>query len=174
MARPQKLALLLALVAFFTALQAHAQSQSTPPAPSFKLTVTGGEKPLTLSLDDLKHLPRTTLKVTKPHEGKEETYEGVPLAKILEQAGVPHGATLRGNAMTTVVVAEGSDGYRAVFALAELDSDFQDSQVIVADTLNGTAMDEKLGPLRIVAPHDKRPARWVHNLVTITISNVNK
>jgi hypothetical protein len=164
MARPQKLALLLVLLAVFSARQARAQSP-----PTFKLIVTGGEKPLTLSLNDLKHLPRTTLKVTNPHEGKEETYEGVELAKIIEQAGVPREATLRGKAMTTVVVAEGSDGYRAVFALAELDSDFQDSQVIVADTLNGTPMDDKLGPLRIVAPRDKRPARWVRNLQSITI-----
>ncbi|HUJ30014.1 MAG TPA: hypothetical protein VLY23_01940 [Candidatus Acidoferrum sp.] len=46
-------------------------------------------------------------------------------------------------------------------SLAELDSDFQDSDVLVADTLEGTPLDSKEGPFKLVAPHDKRPARWV-------------
>jgi hypothetical protein len=67
------------------------------------------------------------------------------------------------------VVAEAADGYRAVYSLAELDSDFQDSEVIVADTLNRSPLAEKQGPFKIVAPHDKRPARWVRMLKTLTV-----
>jgi hypothetical protein len=170
MPRPPKAALLLALITLLAATLASAQAPAPPPAA--KLTITGDvEKPLSLSLEDLKHLPRTTLKVNNPHEGGEEVYEGVLLSKLLEQAGVPHGTQLRGKAMATVVVAEGADGYRAVFALAELDSDFQDSEVIVADTRNAAPMAGQLGPLRIVAPHDKRPARWVRMLQSIKVSN---
>lgn len=172
--RITKFALLLSL--FLAVAGALARAQSPAPAPSaatFKLTVGGDvEKPLSLSLDDLKHSPRTTLKVMNPHENKEENYEGVPLAKILEQAGVPHGSQLRGNSMTTVVIAEGADGYRAVFALPELDSDFQEANIIVADTLDGAPINDKLGPLRVVAPKDKRPARWVRNLKSITIKKL--
>lgn len=56
-----------------------------------------------------------------------------------------------------------------VFALAELDSAFLDSQVLVADTIDGAPLGPKLGPLRLVAPHEKRPARWIRMLKTVTV-----
>jgi hypothetical protein len=68
--------------------------------------------------------------------------------------------------MTSYVVAEAQDGYHVVFALAELDSGFLDSQVLVADTLDGAPLGAKLGPFRLV---EKRPARWVRMLQTITV-----
>lgn len=71
--------------------------------------------------------------------------------------------------MTSYVVAEAEDGYRVVFALAELDSGFLDSQVLVADTMDGVPLGPKLGPFRLVAPHERRPARWVRMLKTITV-----
>lgn len=74
--------------------------------------------------------------------------------------------------MAKYVVAEGSDGYRVTFSIAELDSSIQDSDVIVADTLNGTPLGDKLGPFRLVVPHDKRPARWVRTLRSIKVVNV--
>jgi hypothetical protein len=73
--------------------------------------------------------------------------------------------------MTTYVVAEASDGYRALFALAEVDSGFMNSEILVADTVDGSPIDEKRGPFRLVAPHDKRPARWVRMLKSITVSS---
>jgi DMSO/TMAO reductase YedYZ molybdopterin-dependent catalytic subunit len=132
------------------------------------------EKPLLLSLEDLRHMPRKTLKVMNPHEGKEETYEGVLITELLKRAGVPQGAQLRGGAMATYVLAEASDGYRVTFSLAELDADFQDSDVIVADMVNGAPLNDMLGPLRLVVPHDKRPARWVRMLRTLTVVRVPK
>ena len=121
------------------------------------------------SLADLRGLPRQTLTVMNEHKKKEETYQGVPLAEILKRAGVPQGSALRGPALAIYVRAQGADGYAAVFALAELDSSVQDSGVLVADTLDGQPIPDKLGPLRLVAPHDKRPARWVRMLRTVTV-----
>jgi DMSO/TMAO reductase YedYZ molybdopterin-dependent catalytic subunit len=118
-----------------------------------QLTIKGDvEKPLSLTLDDLRHLPRKTLKVMSPHEKKEETYEGVLVTELLKRARVPQGAQLRGAAMATYVQAAAADGYRVIFSLAELDTDFQDSDVIVADTMNGAPLDDKPGPFRLVAP----------------------
>jgi hypothetical protein len=71
--------------------------------------------------------------------------------------------------MTSYVVAEAQDSYRVVFALAVLDSGFLDSQVLVADTMDGAGLGAKLGPFRLVAPHEKRPAGWVRMLRTITV-----
>jgi DMSO/TMAO reductase YedYZ molybdopterin-dependent catalytic subunit len=119
-------------------------------------------------------MPRTTLKVTNSHEKKDETFEGVALSELLKQAGVPQGPKLRGAAMATYVIAEAADGYRVIYSLAELDSDFQDSGVIVADRMDGKPLDDQAGPLRLVAPHDKRPARWIRMLQSIKVVTVAK
>ena len=163
------LALLLTLTCGVVAVQ------SAAPAATATLTVQGNvEKPLKLSVSDLQHMPRTTLKSFNQHENKEETYEGVALSEILKQAGAPQGPKLRGPALATYIVAEGSDGYRVVFSIAETDADFQDSEILVADKMNGQAMDAHLGPLRLVVPHDKRPARSVRMLQTIQLVTVSK
>jgi DMSO/TMAO reductase YedYZ molybdopterin-dependent catalytic subunit len=125
--------------------------------------------PLVLTLGDLKKMPRKTLSVMNPHDQKKETYEGVLLEDLLQRAGVAHGEHLRGAAMATYVIAEADDGYRVVFSLAELDSGIVDSEVIVADTMDGAPLAAKQGPFRLVAPHEKRPARWVRMLKSITV-----
>ncbi len=129
---------------------------------------------LSLSLDDLRHMPRKTLTVMNSHNGKQETYEGVLLAELWKRAGLPQGEALRGAAMATYVIAEGSDGYRALFSAAELDSSFQDSDVIVADTMDGAPLGPREGPLKLVAPHDKRPGRWVRMLRSLNVGKVPK
>jgi len=48
-----------------------------------------------------------------------------------------------------------------------------DSEAIVADTLDGAALAAKEGPFKIVAPHEKRPARWVRMLKSITVVRVS-
>jgi hypothetical protein len=95
-------------------------------------------------------MSRKTLTVTNPHSQKKETYEGVALEEILRKAGVPTGEQMRGPAMTTYVVFEAADNYRVVFSLAELDSGILDSDVIVADTMDGAPLPGKSRP---VSPH---------------------
>lgn len=169
--RVQRSASALAGLLAVAAISSVARPQTAVPA---QLTVTGDvQKPLSLSVEDLRHLTRTTVKATNEHQGnKEEVYEGVLLSTLLKEAGVPQGAQLRGAAMAKYVVAEGSDGYRVTFSIAELDSSLEDSDVTVADTLNGTPLGAKLGPLRLVVPNDKRPARWVRTLRSIKVVNV--
>jgi len=142
------------------------QTAATPA----ELRITGAvSTPLVLTVADLKKMPRKTLTVMNPHDKKTETYEGVPLEELLQKSGVPHGEQLRGHSMATYVIAEADDGYRVIFSLAELDSGILDSEVIVADTLDGAPLAEKIGPFRLVAPHEKRPARWVRMLKSITV-----
>jgi DMSO/TMAO reductase YedYZ molybdopterin-dependent catalytic subunit len=147
------------------------QAAAQTPVPVPQLKISGAvPTPLSLTVADLKNLPRTTLHVTNPHENKTETYEGVLLEELLRRAGVPQGDQLRGKLMTTYVIAEADDGYKVVFALAELDSGITNSEILVADTVDGAPIDAKRGPFRLVAPHDKRPARWVRMLKSITVS----
>jgi len=148
-------------------------AQSSPP--TARLAIKGDvEKPLSLTLEDLRQMPRKTLKVTNPHDKKEEIYEGVLVTELLKGAGAPQGTQLRGAAMATYIQADAADDYRVIFSLAELDTDFQDSDVIVADTMNGAPLDDKTGPFRLVAPHDKRPARWVRMLQSLTVVRIAK
>jgi DMSO/TMAO reductase YedYZ molybdopterin-dependent catalytic subunit len=154
----------MALLSPFVALKA----QTSAANPDLKITGTV-TAPLSLTQADLKKLPRKTLSVVNPHNKKTEVYEGVPLEELLHKAGAVQGEKLKGPAMATYVVAEGEDGYRVVFSLAELDSGILDSEVLVADTMDGAALPAKEGPFRIVAPLEKRPARWVRMLKSITV-----
>ncbi|HWF37213.1 MAG TPA: molybdopterin-dependent oxidoreductase [Candidatus Acidoferrales bacterium] len=152
-----------------------AQSNTAAPASGAALTVSGDvSNPLTLSLDALKNMPRKTIHVNNEHAQEEEVYEGVALAAILKQAGVPQGGQIRGKVMASYVLAQGGDGYQVLFSLPELDSDFENSDVLVADTMGGKPINDKLGPLRLVVPHDKRPARWVRMLTEIKVVRLNK
>jgi hypothetical protein len=108
--------------------------------------------------------------VLNPHDKKTENYEGVLLEELLRKAGMAQGKDLRGPAMASYVLAEAADGYRVVFSLAELDSGVVDSEVIVADTMDGAPLGDKVGPFQLVAPHEKRPARWVRMLKSITVT----
>jgi DMSO/TMAO reductase YedYZ molybdopterin-dependent catalytic subunit len=164
----------LLLLLFSSALGCPRALAQSPPARA-QLSVVGEvQTQLSLTREDLLHMPRKTLKVMNPHDNKAETYEGVLLAELLKRAGVPQGSQLRGAAMATYVQADASDGYRVIFSLAELDADFEDSEVIVADTMNGTPLDDKTGPFRRVAPHDKRPARWIKMLQSLTVVRIPK
>jgi DMSO/TMAO reductase YedYZ molybdopterin-dependent catalytic subunit len=125
--------------------------------------------PLALSLADLKSMPRQTVRVVNPHAKKTEVYQGVLLQELLRKTGVPQGENLRGKGLAMYVVAEASDGYRVVFSLAELDSGILDSGVIVADTLDGAPLGAGEGPLKLVAPHDKRAARWIRMVKTLRV-----
>jgi DMSO/TMAO reductase YedYZ molybdopterin-dependent catalytic subunit len=96
-------------------------------------------------------------------------FEGVALGLILQKAGVESGKDLRGPAVSKYLVVEAADGYRAVFALPELDEAFTDLPVILADKRDGKPLSEKEGPLRVVVPHEKRGARWVRMVTALTI-----
>jgi hypothetical protein len=96
-------------------------------------------------------------------------YRGVPLSALLRRVGAPTGDSLRGKALGQSIVVEGGDGYRVVFAPAELDSGFTEKTVLLAYAKNGAPLDSVEGPLRLIAPGEKRPARWVRGVVTIRV-----
>jgi hypothetical protein len=134
------------------------------------LTIVGldGNK-LTLSVDQLRQMPQQTVTINNPHTKSTEPYEGVLLRDVLAKVEAPAGDKLRGDEMRDYVEVTGRDGYSAVFALAELDPAFQDNRVLVAISGSGKPLDDKQGPVRVVAPQDKRPARSVRMVETITV-----
>ena len=151
-------------------LPSRGEAPAQTPDTTAQLIVAGDvTTPLTLTIVDLKKMPRKTVAVMNPREKKMETYEGVLLEDVLHRAGAMQGDQLRGLALSMYVVAEATDGYRVVFSLAELDSAFSESDVLIADTMNDAPLSAPLGPLRLVVPHDKRPARWVRMLKSIKV-----
>lgn len=99
-------------------------------------------------------------------------FEGVPLSAILAMTGIPLGETMRGPHMTETLLAEAADGYKVVFALAECDPAFAVREIILADKRDGKPLGPKEGPFRVVAPGDKRPARWIRQVTTLRIAAV--
>lgn len=127
------------------------------------------ENPARLSAADLAGMPRTKVQATD-HGGVRSEYEGVTLADVLRKAGAPIGERGKGGkGAGCYVVVEASDGYRAVFALAELDPDFTEKVVLLADRRDGRPLAEPVGPLRLIVPDDKRPARWVRMVESIAV-----
>ena len=144
-----------------------------PAAAQATLQVTGSvSSPVTLTTADLKAMPRTT--VTLKADGRDVKYEGVLVGAILARAGAPLGRDLTGAAVASYVVASASDGYRAVFSLAELDPEFTGSEIIVADTADGKPLFDYQGPFRIVAPRDTRGARGVRMLQKLDVVRLPK
>ena len=134
------------------------------------LAVTGEMgNPLKLTAADLAKMPRAKVKA-RDHGGVEAEFEGVPLVEVLKAAGVKLGADLRGPALANYLVVEASDGYRAVFALPELDPAFNDRVILLADRRDGKPLASPQGPLRIVVPGEKKQARWVRMVVALRIA----
>jgi hypothetical protein len=140
-----------------------------PLVPAGPLKITFGDKSAEWTPATLAALPHKTVTLFNEHAKINQTYSGVPLIDLLTRLGVPdkpHGKDLR-----LYLVAEGSDGYKAVYSVAEVNPDVHDATVIVADTLDGKPLADD-GPLKLVATGEKRPARWVRNLVTVRVLTV--
>ena len=110
-----------------------------------QLTIqTEGGKQTVLVRSDIDSLPHVTVTT---HDSDTTNYEGVTLNAVLEKAGVEFEESLRGKRMASCLVVEAADGYRVVIA-------------------------KKEGPYRMVIPDEKRMARWVRQVTTLKIVNV--
>ncbi len=101
--------------------------------------------------------------------GKAVTCAGANLGDVVAKVGAPQGEALRGKALALFVRVSGRDGYQAVYSLAELDPAMHDNVPILTARCDGSALDEKDGPFRIVYPGEKRPARWVRQVLTVEL-----
>ncbi len=145
---------------------------SAPSVPSTRLTIhTYDGKMLTFSPEELAALPHKSVAVFNAHTKGNETYSGVPLADLLAKAGVPLGENVRGKLFMIGIVATGTDSYSALYSLAEVDPVIHSGDVIVADTLDGKKLD-KDGMFKMVSSEDRRPARWVRNLTSVSVVKV--
>jgi hypothetical protein len=136
------------------------------------IVVTGiGGKSVALSIFDLSKLPQHSVKVTS--HGTPATFEGVLLTDLLAKVDLPTGEKFHQTAGAYYLLVKARDGYRALFAWAELDSGFMDKSVYVATKRDGKPLSEKDGPFQLVAPGEKRDGRWVRQVTALTIQLAN-
>lgn len=114
-------------------------------------------------------LPHRQITVENGHTHMKETYSGVRLIDLLAPLGAPADSAVKGRALSDYIVATGSDGYKAVLALAEIEGGFHPGEVLVADAVDGKPLDAKEGPWKLVVSEDAKPARSVHNLVRVEL-----
>jgi hypothetical protein len=150
------------------ALPSIAWGQTSPQiAPTLHVSGPAGQS-IVLGVPDLDAMPRETVKVVDD-KGSHAEYAGVPLIEILRRAGAPSGQDLRGKQLTLYLLVSASDGYHAVFAVAELDPAFTDRRVLLVDRRDGKELSPSEGPFRIIVPDEKRHARWVHNVTDLAV-----
>ena len=151
--------MLLFAVVIFT----NANAQST-------ITV-GGEvtKSLKLTLQDVAKYPQVEVKA-KDREGKEHTFKGTALATVLDSAGVTLGKNLRGENLAKYVIVTAADNYQVVYSLAEIDPEFTTNTVLLCTHVDGSLLPKGEGPFRIINPIDKKPARWIREIISIRVS----
>jgi DMSO/TMAO reductase YedYZ molybdopterin-dependent catalytic subunit len=164
----------VALAVLGLMLSPSAFAQASAAANAQGTLIVGGDVPHPLSLTpaDIKAMPR--ISVTVSEEGREVKYEGVLVGELLKRAEAPVGRDLTGQAVASYVLCKAKDGYQVVFSLPELDPAFTSNDIIVADTIDGKPLFDYQGPLRIVAPHDKRGARSIRMVQSIDVVRLRK
>lgn len=123
---------------------------------------------LELTKSDLSALGESELEAPDK-EGKNHRYKGVLLHKVLEKAGVTLGKDLRGRNLVKFVLLHAADDYEVIYTLPEIDPEFTDNPILLAYEMDGSELEEGIGPFRIVNPADKKPARWIRELTVIKI-----
>ena len=124
------------------------------------------EKSADWTVEALAALPHKTITLYNVHAKANQSYSGVSLFDLLSKLGAP--TTPHGKELRLYLVAEGTDGYEAVYSLAEINPDLRDATVLIADAMDGKPLAGN-GPFQLVANGEKRPARWVRNLKSVRV-----
>jgi DMSO/TMAO reductase YedYZ molybdopterin-dependent catalytic subunit len=136
------------------------------------LTVQGiGGKSVTLTAADLSNLPQQTVKTTD--HGTAVTFGGVLLTSVLAKVELPVGEKFHTTSASYYLSVEARDGYRAVFAWAELDATFMDKAVFLVTTRDGKPLSDHDGPFQLVVPGEKKGSRWVRQVTALRIKQAN-
>jgi DMSO/TMAO reductase YedYZ molybdopterin-dependent catalytic subunit len=138
-------------------------------AEDLKLSGPAGQA-VTLTAAEFAALPHVALTVTL--EGKTLAFQGVPLSVLLAKVGAPQGETLRGKAMSDVVLVSARDGYVVALALAETDPKMRKDQVILANRMNGQPLPDTAAPYRLVVEGDLRAARTARMVAAIAVRHL--
>lgn len=154
---------------FFPVKAAPGATATTRPTQIVLSVVGKVPSPLFLDLDAWSKLPRHQVSA-KTKDGSTSQFDGVLLGDLLRATGLSVGNHKMNRQNGSMFVrARASDGYVAIFSMAELDDDFAERSVLLADRRDGKPLDEKEGPLKIICPQDAMPVRWVRQVESLTV-----
>ena len=119
-------------------------------------------------------MPHQTISALDGHDKKTHEYTGVPAKEVLARVNVPSGEKLRGPSLRLIVIAHTKDNYEVAYALAEFDEAFSDRTILLVDRQDGQPLLPATGPLRLLLPGDKRPARWARMINSLEIVQVGE
>ena len=147
-------------------------------SPSSRLRVDGDVTARTLSVEDVESLGLKDVECSR--KGETADFQAVPLEAVLRCVGVEPGEM---NAAKPVekrpgwkltVVATATDGFQAVFSVAEVFHDMGRTEAYVATREKGHRLDDSTGPFRLIVPTDGEGSRSVRNLERLTIIDLRK
>lgn len=142
---------------------------SLPGLAQNKFEVVGpGSITMVFTEDDLRGL-HTITHADTAKDGQIFTYRGVDLMALLKKAGTPSGKDLRRENLQKSVLITATDGYKVIFSLSELDSEFSGRSALMAFEKNGKALPEQEGPFRLIVPGDLRTSRWVRGVRSVKV-----
>ena len=103
-----------------------------------------------------------------------DSYTGTTLWTLLADAGGVTTSTAKNDILSKYVIATGSDGYKAVFSLGEIDPVFGNQPVLVAyaDTAGQLGVQGSDGLARVVVPGDLAGGRYVSDLVSLQVGSL--
>jgi len=103
-----------------------------------------------------------------------DSYTGIGLRDLLNVAGGVNVTAAKNDFLSKYVVATGSDGYKAVFSLGEIDPKFGNQPVLVAysDTAGQLGPHGSEGLARMVVPGDHSGGRYVSDLVSLDVGSL--
>lgn len=153
-----------------------APGQAAPPTkPAAPATIRVGglvASPRTLTAADLAALPARRQAVTEK-DGTTHIYQGWALAEVLRLGGAPAGKAIHGPVLAQAVLATAADGYRAVYALPEIDPDFASQPLLLANRRDDQPLDAVHGPYQVIVPGEKKPARWMRQVTSFEVVQVH-
>ncbi len=143
----------------------------TVPADTFQIAgaVTA---PHTWSVAQIKkQMPTDIRPLTYTLKGQSHTAHAVALWTLLQAAGPRLNPQIKHHLLQFIVAVRGQDGYTSDFTLGELSPDFGDRAVWVALDEDGKPLTGDGGPVQLLVPGDKKPARWVHAVRAIIVTD---
>ena len=146
--------------------------EHAPAERSTNLTISVGGISHQLSPTALAALPQSHLTVHNSHNNRDEDYSGVSLADLLASAGLPFTKENQRTYLHSYIRAQGTDFYFVLYSAAEVQPELSSSNVLIATRLDGHDLGAE-GVFKLVSSSDKRPARWVRNLLSLTLVTVN-
>lgn len=137
-------------------------------APSHSLSITADGKTVALSMADLQAMPQRSLRVHNGHNNQDETYTGVGLDDLLAKYGISLANGGAHKVFHSYLKAEGTDKYWVLYSASEVIPELHTWDAIVAVTIDGHPIQAD-GEFKMVAGGERRPARWVSNLSSLTV-----